>query len=154
MERRRSGETAREPHGGRTHYNAMNIWDHKIVYRKSGAEPLGGTSSRYHYMTFYIRRIWNIVKQFPEFCLPFGGITTGIQILRHVLKFRISNGLPLGTSSTDTWRLKPSTRCQFLVDLSELCNQCYFEFFSTHSRSVRAKKRKKEEKEKRKIVLT
>ena len=114
----------------------------RIVYGKSGAESLGGTSSRCQSMTFYIKRIWNMDKQFPEFCLTCGGITIGIQILRHVPKFRISNGLPLGTSSTDTWRLKPSTRCQLLVDLSELCSQCYFQFFSNHSRSVRAKSKK------------
>ena len=100
----------------------------KIVYRKSGAESLGGTSSSYHYMTFYIKRIWNMDKQFPEFCLTFGGITTGIQILRHVIMFGITNGLPLGTSNTDTWRLTPSTRCQLLVDRSELCTNVIFKF--------------------------
>ena len=64
----------------------------------------------------------------PEFCLTFGGITTGIQILRHVIMFRITNGLPLGTSNTDTWRLTPSTRCQLLVDRSELCTNVTFKF--------------------------
>ena len=124
----------------------------KIVYRKSGAESLGGTSSSYHYMTFYIKRIWNMDKQFPEFCLTCGGITIGIQILRHVPKFRISNGLPLGTSSTDTWKLKPSTRCQLLVDLSELCKQCCFQFSqlileaSAQKKRKRRKRRRREEK--------
>ena len=32
-----------------------------------------------------------------------------------------ANGLPLGTSNTDLWRLKPSIRCQLLVDRSKLC---------------------------------
>ena len=78
---------------------------------------------------------------FPDICLTLGGITTGIQIRRHVIIYRISIGLPLGTSNTDTWRLKPSTRCQLLVDRSELCTKCIFNFFSTCSRSVRAKKK-------------
>ena len=34
----------------------------------------------------------------------------------------------LGTSNTDTWRLKPSTRCQLLVDRSELCTNVIFNF--------------------------
>ena len=65
---------------------------------------------------------------FPDICLTLGGITTGIQILRHVIIYRISSGLPLGTSNTDTWRLKPSTRCQLLVDRSELCTKFIFNF--------------------------
>ena len=39
------------------------------------------------------KRIWNMDKQFQDTCLTLGGITTGIQILRHVIMFRISNGL-------------------------------------------------------------
>ena len=72
--------------------------------------------------------VWNMDKQFPEFCLTFGGITSGIQILRHVIMLKITSGLPLGTSNTDTWRLTLSTRCQLLVDRSELCTKCFFKF--------------------------
>ena len=67
-------------------------------------------------------------KQFPELCLTFGGIMIDIQILRQVIMFRITKGLPHGTSNTDTWRLKLSTRCQLLVDRSELCTKCFFKF--------------------------
>ena len=108
-------------------------------YGKNGTEPLGGTSSRCQPVTFYIKRIWNMDKQLSEFC----GISTGIQIHHHVIMFRITNGLPLGTSNTDSWRLKPSIRCQLLVDRSELC---FFHFFSSYSQSVRAKKERKQEK--------
>ena len=64
----------------------------------------------------------------PEFCLTFGGITTGIQILRHVMIFRTSIGLSFGTSNPDTWRLQLSIRCQLLVDHSELCTNVIFNF--------------------------
>ena len=57
-----------------------------------------------------------------------GRNTTGIQILRHGIIFRISNGLPLGTSNPDTWRLKPSNSCQLPVDHSELCTNVIFNF--------------------------
>ena len=67
-------------------------------------------------------------KQFPDNCLAFGGITTGIQRLRHMVIFRISIGLSFGTSNPDTWRLKLSTRCQLLVDHSELCTNVIFNF--------------------------
>ena len=77
---------------------------------------------------FRHKRIWNKDMQFSDLCLTLGGITTGIQILRHVIIYRISSGLPLGTSNTDTWRLKPSTRCQLLVDRSELCTKFIFNF--------------------------
>ena len=77
---------------------------------------------------FLHQRIWKMDKQLPEFCLTFGGTSTGIQIHQYVIMFRISNGLPLGTSNTDTWRLKPSTRCQLLVDRSELCTKFIFNF--------------------------
>ena len=73
-------------------------------------------------------RIWNMDKQFPDNCLAFGGITTGIQILRHMMIFRISIGLSFGTSNPDTWRLKLSTRCHLLVDHSELCTNVIFNF--------------------------
>ena len=94
-------------------------------------------------MTFYIKRIWNMDKQFPELCLTFGGITTGIQILHHVIMFRITNGLPLGTSNTDTWRLKPSTRCQLLVDRSELCTNAIFKFSQLILKASARKKEKR-----------
>ena len=63
MERRASEGAA----SGTDNKYAMHIWEHKIVYGKSGKEPLGGTSSRYHYMTYYIKWIRNMDKQFPEF---------------------------------------------------------------------------------------
>ena len=67
-------------------------------------------------------------KQFPDNCLAFGGITTGIQRLRHMMIYRISNGLSFGTSNPDTWRLQLSIRCQLLVDHSELCTNVIFNF--------------------------
>ena len=99
-----------------------------VLYDKGWKEPLGGTSSRCQPMTFYIERIWNMDMQLPEFCLVFGGISTGIQIHHHVIMFGITNGLPLGTSNTDSWRLKSSIRCQLLVDRSELCTNVIFKF--------------------------
>ena len=63
--------------------------------------------------------------------------------------FRITNGLPHGTSTTDPWRLKPSLRRQLLVDRSALCTKVFFQFFSTYPKSVRAKK--EEEKRKKKV---
>ena len=91
--------------------------------------------------------------QFPEICLTLGGITTGIQIRLHVIIFKIGIGLPFGTSNTDTWRLKPPTRRQLLVDRSELCTKYIFNFFSTYPRSVRAKKKRKKRKKKKKKVF-
>ena len=67
-------------------------------------------------------------KQFPDNCLAFGGITTGIQRLRQLMIFRISIGLSFGTSNPDTWRLQLSIRCQLLVDHSELCTNVIFKF--------------------------
>ena len=58
-------------------------------------------------ITSYVRRIWNMDKQLPEFCLTFGGTTTGTQT-HHLI--RITNGIPSGTSAADPWRLKPSLR--------------------------------------------
>ena len=84
--------------------------------------------------------------QFPEICLTLGGITTGIQIRLHVIIFKSGIGHPFGTSNTDTWRLKPPTRRQLLVDRSELCTKYIFNFFSTYPRSVRAKKKEKKRK--------
>ena len=92
---------------------------------------------------FRHKRIWNKDTQFPDLCLTLGGTTTGIQIRRHVIIYRISIGLPLGTSNTDTWRLKPSTRCQLLVDRSELCTNVIFNFSQ-----LILEKRKKEKEEK------
>ena len=113
--------------GGRTHNYAMQLLNtHRLRQEWGGVTGWDQYTLPIHDILY--KRIWNMDKQFPDNCLTFGGITIGIQILRHVPKFRISNGLPLGTSSTDTWRLKPSTRCQLLVDLSELCKQCYFQF--------------------------
>ena len=87
---------------------------------------------------------WNEDMQFPDLCLTLGGITTGIQILRHVIIYRISSGLPLGTSNTDTWRLKPSTRCQLLVDRSALCTKFIFNFSQLILEASARKKRNKE----------
>ena len=39
-----------------------------------------------------------------------------------------SIGLILETSNPDTWRAKPSTSCQLLVDHSELCTNVIFNF--------------------------
>ena len=72
---------------------------------------------------------------------------TDIQILNQVIMFRITNGLPLGTSNTDTWRLKPSTRCQLLVDRSELCTNVIFKFSQLILKASARKKKKKGEKE-------
>ena len=77
---------------------------------------------------FRHKRIWNKDMLFPDICLTLGGITTGIQILRHVMIFRTSIGLSFGTSNPDTWRLKLSIRCQLLVDHSELCTNVIFNF--------------------------
>ena len=98
---------------------------------------------------FRHKRIWNKDMQFPDLCLTLGGITTGIQILRHVIIYRISSGLPLGTSNTDTWRLKPSTRCQLLVDRSELCTNVIFNFLNLFSKRPREKKKEKKRKKKK-----
>ena len=92
---------------------------------------------------FRHKRIWNKDMQFSDLCLTLGGITTGIQILRHVIIYRISSGLPLGTSNTDTWRLKPSTRCQLLVDRSELCTKFIFNFSQLFLEASARKKGKK-----------
>ena len=83
-------------------------------------------------------------KQFPDNCLAFGGITTGIQILRHMMVFRISIGLSFGTSNPDTWRLKLSIRCQLLVDHSELCTNVIFNFSQLILEASAQKKREKQ----------
>ena len=85
-------------------------------------------------------------KQLPEFCFTFDGISTGIQVLHHVILFRITNGLPLGTSNTDSWRLKPSIRCQVLVDRSELCTSVIFNFSQFILKASARKKRRQKEK--------
>ena len=88
-------------------------------------------------------------KQFPDNCLAFGGITTGIQRLRLMVIFRISIGLSFGTSNPDTWRLKLSIRCQLLVDHSELCTNVIFNFSQLILEASAPKKKKKKKKEKK-----
>ena len=119
----------------------MYVQGMHVLYDKGWKEPLGGTSSRCQPMTFYIKRIWNMDKQLPGFCLTFGGISTGIQIHHHVIMFRITNGLPLGTSNTDSWRLKPSIRCQLLVDRSELYTNAILNFLNLFSKRPREKRK-------------
>ena len=93
-------------------------------------------------------------KQFPDNCLAFGGITTGIQRLRQLMIFRISIGLSFGTSNPDTWRLKLSIRCQLLVDHSELCTNVIFNFsqliLEASAKKIKQKTEKKKKKEKEK----
>ena len=57
-----------------------------------------------------------------------------------------ANGLPLGTSNTDLWRLKPSIRiirCQLLVDRSELCTKVIFKISQLILKASARKKKKK-----------
>ena len=58
--------------------------------------------------------------------------------------FRITNGLLHGTSTTDTWRLKPALRTQLLVDRSPLCTKAFSNFSQLilKSQNVRAEKKK------------
>ena len=53
MERRWSGEPAREPQAGRTNNYAMHIWEYNM-FTASGAVSLDGTSSRCQSMIFDI----------------------------------------------------------------------------------------------------
>ena len=126
MERRDSGQ--RGSRTGDGHTTTQCIYGNTNYLRQEWGEISGWDQFTLPIHDFLHKRIWNTDKQFPDFCLTLGGITTGIQILRHVIIYRISSGLPLGTSNTDTWRLKPSTRCQLLVDRSELCTKFIFNF--------------------------
>ena len=142
MERRWSGETAREPQGGRTHNYARHIWNTHCLRQEWGGIT-GWDQFTLPIQDILYKRIWNMDKQFPDNCLAFGGITTGIQRLRHMVIFRISIGLSFGTSNPDTWRLKLSTRCQLLVDHSELCTNVIFNFSQLILEASARKKRKK-----------
>ena len=132
--------------GGRTHNYAMQLLNtHRL--RQEWGGVTGWDQYTLPIQDILYNRIWNMDKQFPDNCLAFGGITTGIQRLRHMMIFRISIGLSFGTSNPDTWRLKLSTRCQLLVDHSELCTNVIFNFSQL---ILEASARKKEKKKKRK----
>ena len=146
--KRWSGDGAARQRGSRKgggHNYAMHIWNtHCLRQEWDGITGWDQYTLPIHDILY--KRIWNMDKQFPDNCLAFGGITTGIQILRHMMVFRISIGLSFGTSNPDTRRLKLSTRCQLLVDHSELCTNVIFNFSQLILEASARKKRKKKEK--------
>ena len=120
----------------------MHIWNTHCLRQEWGGIT-GWDQYTLPIQDILYNRIWNMDKQFPDNCLAFGGITTGIQILRHMMVFRISIGLSFGTSNPDTWRLKLSIRCQLLVDHSELCTNVIFNFSQLILEASAQKKKKK-----------
>ena len=124
------GDGAARQRGSRKgggHNYAMHIWNTHCLRQEWGGIT-GWDQYTLPIQDILYTRIWNMDRQFPDNCLAFGGITTGIQRLRHGMIHRISNGLSFGTSNSDSWRLQLSIRCQLLVDHSELCTNVIFNF--------------------------
>ena len=108
---------------------------HKIVYGKSGTEPLGGTSSRCQPMTSYFKRIRNMDKQLPEFCLTFGGISTGTQTHHYVQDYKRSSSWNIdhGSVETQTCTQTPIASRSFIV-VYQSYFQNFLNLFSTRPR--------------------